>query len=58
MEVNEIIAYTTIAMERLGYSREEIENVTNEILVEVKKYSVQTAEQLADAIIFNEEELK
>lgn len=58
MEVNEIIAYTTIAMERLGYPRMEIENVTNEILVEVKKYGVETAEQLADAIIFQEEEIQ
>lgn len=55
MEKRQAVAYTTIAMEKLGYSKEEIEKVTNAMLEELKSYTEEAAEDRADEILFNEE---
>ena len=55
MDTGQALAYTTIAMERLGYSKEQIENVTNEMLKEMKLFQGKSAEDLADHILFEDE---
>ncbi|WP_157842723.1 hypothetical protein [Bacillus alkalisoli] len=54
MDTGQALAYTTIAMERLGYSKEQIENVTNEMLKELRIFHANTAENIADKILYEE----
>lgn len=54
MEINHALAYATIAMNKLGFSKREIEKVTNDMLEEHKVYSLDEAEDAADDILFNE----
>jgi Holliday junction resolvasome RuvABC DNA-binding subunit len=55
VERSQALAYTTIAMQKLGYSKAEIEKVTNQMLEELKGYSEEFAEDRADEILFDEE---
>jgi Holliday junction resolvasome RuvABC DNA-binding subunit len=55
LERNQAIAYTTIAMNKLGYSRREIESITNKMLDEFEECEVTEAEDRADEILFREE---
>lgn len=55
LEKNQAIAYTTTAMRRLGYSKAEIEKVTNEMLNEFRAYSEEAVEDRADKILFEED---
>lgn len=54
LELNHALAFTTIAMKKLGYSKGEIERVTNEMLEEGKNYSLDEAEDKADEILYGE----
>ncbi|UII54742.1 hypothetical protein LS684_13855 [Cytobacillus spongiae] len=54
MEQSQALAYTTIAMSRLGYSKREIEKVTNEMLADFKVYAEDEIERLADEILFQQ----
>ena len=54
MDVGEMISYATIAMKKLGYNNEEIEKVTNEMLIEARTVSEDSAESLADKIIYGD----
>ncbi|QHE51713.1 hypothetical protein [Pontibacillus sp. HMF3514] len=52
MEKNDALAYTTIAMNELGYSRREIESITNKMLEVLEQYEEKEAEVKADEILF------
>ena len=54
MDTGQALAYTTIAMEKLGYTKEQIENVTNLMLKEMKVFYGDTAENIADKILYEE----
>ena len=54
MDTGQALAYTTIAMEKLGYSKEQIENVTNLMLKEMKVFHGGNAENIADKILYEE----
>ncbi|RSK29051.1 hypothetical protein EJF36_20385 [Bacillus sp. HMF5848] len=54
MEKTQALAYTTIAMSKLGYSRREIEQITNAMLEEFEVYTEGEAEDKADEIIFGD----
>ncbi|MDX5474443.1 MAG: hypothetical protein LPK00_02800 [Bacillaceae bacterium] len=55
MDTGQALAYTTIAMEKLGYTKEQIENVTNLMLKEMKVLHGESAENMADKILFEKE---
>lgn len=52
MENGQAIAYTTIAMSKLGYTQKEIEKVTNTMITEFNDIPSDQAVQRADEIIF------
>ncbi|SET20619.1 hypothetical protein SAMN05421676_103217 [Salinibacillus kushneri] len=54
MRLPQAMAYTTIAMKKLGYTRREIENITNTMLSQYEIYGENEAEQLADEILFED----
>ena len=54
LEIGQAISYTTIAMNKLGYSSVEIEEVTNKMLEQIRGISEQNAEELADEIIYRD----
>ncbi|MRG86318.1 hypothetical protein [Salinibacillus xinjiangensis] len=56
MELTQAMAYTTIAMKKLGYSKREIESITNTMLDEYKHYDDSEVEGIADEILFNDEQ--
>ncbi|MCP8617928.1 hypothetical protein [Salirhabdus salicampi] len=55
MKKNHAMAYTTIAMKQLGYSKREIEQITNEMLSQFEKYGEEEVEDRADEILYDEE---
>jgi hypothetical protein len=55
MEKSEAVAYTTIAMKKLGYDQAEIERVTNIMVAEFEEYTKEVAENRADKILFHDE---
>ncbi|MFC0273893.1 hypothetical protein ACFFIX_21140 [Metabacillus herbersteinensis] len=54
MKKNHAIAYATVAMSKLGYSREEIEKITNMMLIECNAHSPKEVENIADRVLFGE----
>ncbi|WP_157130861.1 hypothetical protein [Halobacillus mangrovi] len=56
MDKSDSLAYTTIAMNELGYSRREIESITNKMLEILEKLPEQEAENQADEILYDSSE--
>lgn len=54
MKKKHAIAYTTVAMNKLGYSREEIEKITNMMLSVFDTHSPEEVENIADSVLFGE----
>ncbi|GAA0488140.1 hypothetical protein GWK91_12140 [Virgibacillus sp. MSP4-1] len=54
MRLPQAMAYTTIAMQKLGYTRREMESITNTMLEQYEIYGEDEAEQLADQILFED----
>lgn len=52
MEKDDALAYTTIAMNEIGYSRREIESITNKMLEVFEQYQEKEAENKADEILY------
>lgn len=56
MDKGNALSYATIAMENLGYSQEEIERVTNAMLIEMDRVPEGSAADRADEIIYGDED--
>jgi Holliday junction resolvasome RuvABC DNA-binding subunit len=53
VEKSDSLAYTTIAMNELGYSRREIESITNKMLEIIENLPEKDAEDKADEILYD-----
>ncbi|MBH0231394.1 hypothetical protein [Halobacillus yeomjeoni] len=54
MDKSDSLAYTTIAMQELGYRQEEIEKLTNKMLEVLERYPEKDAENKADDILYGD----
>ncbi len=55
MEIKHAMAYTTIAMKKLGYSKREMESITNTMLEEFQQLEIEQVESIADHLLYEED---